>query len=133
MIEPTATVSPLSRSDGSARYNCPATGFEILGSINGPIELPGRRDAQKPEEATVEVLVKPASAQSSIGERYVEGILKTLLSKVILGREKSFARRGVVVTLLIAGSSGDAKVGRSESVSLRLFSTSILMLITIVL
>lgn len=121
MIEPSATVSPLSRSDGSARYTCPTTGFQILGSVNGPIELGGRRDAQKPEDATVEVLVKPATAQSAIGERYVEGILKTMLGKVILGREKGFARRGVVITLLILGSSGNAKVGRGESVSLHLF------------
>lgn len=118
MLEPTASISPLTRSDGSAVYSCPATGFQILGSVNGPIELPARRDAQKPEEATVEVLVKPATAQSAIGERYVEIILRTLLSRVILGREKGFARRGVVVTLLVLGSSGDGKTGRGESVSL---------------
>lgn len=115
MIEPSATVSPLTRSDGSAQYNCPTTGFQILGSVNGPIELPGRRDAQKPEEATLEVFVKPATAQSAIGERYVEGILKTLLGKIVLGREKGFARRGVVITLLILGGLREAKVGRGES------------------
>lgn len=120
MIEPTATISPLGRSDGSAVYTCPATGFQILGSVNGPIELPARRDAQKPEEATIEVLVKPATAQSAIGERYVENILKALLGKVILGREKGFARRGIVVTLLIEGSSGDGKIERGDSVSLLL-------------
>lgn len=120
MIEPTATISPLGRSDGSAVYTCPATGFQILGSVNGPIELPARRDAQKPEEATIEVLVKPATAQSAIGERYVENILKALLGKVILGREKGFARRGIVVTLLIQGSSSDGKIERGDSVSLLL-------------
>lgn len=118
MIEPTATISPLGRSDGSAVYTCPATGFQILGSVNGPIELPARRDAQKPEEATIEVLVKPATSQSAIGERYVENILKALLGKIILGREKGFARRGIVVTLLIQGSSSGDNLERGDSVNL---------------
>lgn len=118
MIEPTATISPLRRADGSAVYTCPATGFQILGSVNGPIELPARRDAQKPEESTIEVLVKPATAQTAVGERYVENILKALLSKVVLGREKGFARRGIVITLLIQGCPSDGKIERGDSVSL---------------
>jgi len=117
MSEPTAILSPLSRSDGSAVYNCPATGVEILGSVTGPVELPGRRDAQKPEDATLEVLVKPGTAQSAIGERYAEGIIRELLSRVVLGREKGFPRRGVVITLLILGGSGGSNIGRGASVS----------------
>lgn len=117
MADPNATLSQLSRSDGSATYNCPATGVHIVGSVTGPVELPGRRDAQRPEDATLEVLVKPGTAQSAIGERYAEGILRALLSRVVLGREKGFPRRGVVVTLLILGGSVDSRVGRGESVS----------------
>jgi hypothetical protein len=119
MADPNASLSPLSRSDGSATYNCPATGVQILGSVTGPVELPGRRDAQRPEDATLEVLVKPGTAQSAVGERHAEGILRTLLSRVVLGREKGFPRRGVVITLVILGDSGGAKVGRGESVSPR--------------
>ncbi|QKX56844.1 uncharacterized protein TRUGW13939_03951 [Talaromyces rugulosus] len=115
MADPNASLSPLSRSDGSATYNCPATGVQILGSVTGPVELPGRRDAQRPEDATLEVLVKPGTAQSAVGERHAEGILRTLLSRVVLGREKGFPRRGVVITLVILGGSGGAKVGRGES------------------
>jgi exosome complex component RRP46 len=119
MMDPTASVSPLSRVDGSATYRCPATGFDILGSVNGPIELPGRRDAQKPEEATIEVSVVPVAAQSAVGERYVESILKGLLGKVILGREKGFSRRGIVITLLVQGiSTNEGDWGRGGSVSL---------------
>lgn len=117
MADPNATFSQLSRSDGSATYNCPATGVQIVGSVTGPVELPGRRDAQRPEDATLEVLVKPGTAQSTIGERNAEGILRTLLSRVVLGREKGFPRRGVVITLLILGGSGGSRVGRGESVS----------------
>jgi exosome complex component RRP46 len=117
MAGPSATLSPLRRSDGSAAYTCPATGFQILGSVNGPVELPGRRDAQKPEDATLEVLVKPGTAQSAVGERYVEGILKDLLGRVILGREKGLPRRGIVMTLVMVGGCNGGRINRGESVS----------------
>ncbi|KAL4894409.1 ATP-NAD kinase-like domain-containing protein [Aspergillus ambiguus] len=113
MVAPIASLTPLSRADGSASFQCPATGANILGSVNAPVELPGRRDALKPEEATVEVFVKPGTAPGGVGERYVEGIIKTMLGRVILGREKGYARRGVVLTLAIVG--GDS-VGRGDSV-----------------
>ncbi|KAJ5761155.1 Exoribonuclease phosphorolytic domain 2 [Penicillium odoratum] len=100
---PTATLSDLNRQDGSASYKCPATGFNVLAGVNGPIELPARRDALKPEEATVEVFVKPGTAVAGVGEKYVEGILRDVLSTIILRREKGLPRRGVVITLGIVG------------------------------
>lgn len=120
MVGPTAaSISPLLRSDGSSSYKCPSTGYNILGSVNAPVELPGRRDALKPEEATVEVLVKPGTYPAGVGERYVEGILRGVLGKLVLGREKGFPRRGVVVTL---GVVGGESVGRGDSVSFAIFS-----------
>ena len=118
MVGPISSLTPLTRADGSASYKCPSTGSNILGSVNAPIELPGRRDALKPEEATVEVFVKPGTAPGGVGERYVEGIIKTMLGRLILGREKSYARRGVVVTLAIVGGES---VSRGDSVSFFLF------------
>lgn len=115
MVGPTATLTPLSRTDGSASYQCPATGFNILSSVNAPVELPGRRDALKPEEATVEVVVKPGTAPNGVGEQYVKEIIRNLLGKLVLGREKGFPRRGVVVTLAVIGGEGFA---RGDSVSL---------------
>ncbi|KAJ5103957.1 hypothetical protein N7532_004486 [Penicillium argentinense] len=112
MVGPTASLSTLNRADGSASYKCPATGYDVLGAVNGPIELPARRDALKPEDATVEVFVKPGNTTAGVGERYVEGILRSVLGKVILGRERGFPRRGVVITLAIVG--GDA-VERGDS------------------
>ncbi|KAL4903889.1 hypothetical protein BDW74DRAFT_34899 [Aspergillus multicolor] len=109
---PIAVLHPLDRADGSASYKCPSTGSNILGSVNAPIELPGRRDALKPEEATIEVFVKPGTAPGGVGERYVEGILRTALGRVILGREKGYPRRGVVITLAIMGGES---VGRGGS------------------
>ena len=115
MVGPaTASLSPLTRADGSSSYKCPATGFNILGSVNAPVELPARRDALKPEEATVEVLVKPGTYPGGVGERYVEGIIKGMLGKLVLGREKGYPRRGVVITLAVVGSE---VVGRGDSVS----------------
>ncbi|RAK95755.1 putative exosome complex subunit Rrp46 [Aspergillus ibericus CBS 121593] len=112
MVGPAATLTPLARADGSASYQCPSTGSNILGSVNAPVELPGRRDALKPEEATVEVFVKPGTAPAGVGERYVEGIIKGVLGRLILGRERGYPRRGVVVTLATVG--GDS-VGRGDS------------------
>jgi exosome complex component RRP46 len=111
---PIASLHPLDRADGSASYKCPSTGSNILGSVNAPVELPGRRDALKPEEATVEVFVKPGTAPGGVGERYVEGIIRNALGRLILGREKGYPRRGVVVTLAIVGGEF---VGRGGSVS----------------
>jgi hypothetical protein len=82
--------------------------------VNAPIELPGRRDALKPEDATIEVFVKPGTAPGGVGERHIEGILRGALGRIILGREKGYPRRGVVITLAIVG--GDS-VGRGASVS----------------
>ncbi|KAA8647770.1 putative exosome complex subunit Rrp46 [Aspergillus tanneri] len=114
MVGPAASsLTPLARADGSASYKCPSTGSNILGSVNAPVELPGRRDALKPEEATVEVFVKPGTAAGGVGERYVEGIIKTLLGRLILGREKGYARRGVVLTLAIVGGES---VPRGDSI-----------------
>lgn len=101
MVGPTISLSNLDRADGSASYTCPTTGYSVLGAVNAPVELPARRDALKPEEATVEVFVKPGNATAGVGERYVEGIIRSVLGKIILGREKGFPRRGVVITLAI--------------------------------
>lgn len=114
MVGPTASLTPLKRADGSASYKCPSSGFDILGSVNAPVELPGRRDALKPEEATIEVFVKPGTTPGGVGERYVEGILKTMLGRLILGREKGYPRRGIVLTLAIVGGES---VCRGDSVS----------------
>ncbi|KAL3476883.1 hypothetical protein BJX99DRAFT_258005 [Aspergillus californicus] len=109
---PIASLHPLNRADGSASYKCPSTGSNILGSANAPVELPGRRDALKPEEATLEVFVKPGTAPGGVGERYIEGILRNALDRLILGREKGYSRRGVVLTLAIIGGES---VGRGGS------------------
>ncbi|EEP75413.1 predicted protein [Uncinocarpus reesii 1704] len=99
MAVPIASLTPLRFANGSASYTSP-TGDQILGSVNGPVEVT-RRDAQKPEEATLEIIVKPGVGGSGVGERYVEGIIRSVLSRVILMRDKTLARRAIVVTLVV--------------------------------
>lgn len=53
-----AILSPLQRADGSASYS--ANGFSVICAINGPVEVQ-RRD-ELPEEAAVDVVVRPLSA-----------------------------------------------------------------------
>lgn len=99
MTIPTVSLSPLHFPNGSALYTSP-TGEQVLGSVNGPAEVT-RRDTLNAEEATLEVLVKPGVGGSSVGERYVERILRGVLSRVVLMRDKVLARRGVAITLVV--------------------------------
>jgi exosome complex component RRP46 len=54
---PAATLSNLHRADGSATYS--QNGYTVIGAVNGPIEVQ-RRD-ELPEEAAVDVIVRPAA------------------------------------------------------------------------
>ena len=51
------SLSPLNRADGSAAYS--QNGYSVIAAVNGPIEVQ-RRD-ELPEEATVDVAVRPAA------------------------------------------------------------------------
>ncbi len=51
------TLSPLHRADGSATYSI--NGYKVIAAVNGPIEVQ-RRD-ELPEEAAIDVTVRPAS------------------------------------------------------------------------
>ncbi|KAJ6166794.1 hypothetical protein N7470_002241 [Penicillium chermesinum] len=87
MVGPTVSLSGLRRADGSASYKCPVTGYDVLGAVNAPVELPARKDALRPEDATIEVFVKPGNTTAGVGERYVESVLRSVLGSIVLGRE----------------------------------------------
>lgn len=55
--EPEALLSHLPKADGSATFSY--AGYTIIGAVNGPIEVQ-RRD-ELPEEAAVDVIVRPAA------------------------------------------------------------------------
>ncbi|KAI9784624.1 MAG: exosome non-catalytic core subunit rrp46 [Geoglossum umbratile] len=75
-----ATLSHLHRADGSATYS--QNGYSIIGAVNGPIEV-GRRD-ELPEEATVDVIVRPVVGVGGTKERHLESIIHSTLQHVIL-------------------------------------------------
>jgi len=102
MAVPEVTLTHLNRADGSATYT--HNGYSIIGAVNGPIEVP-RRDEQ-PEEATIEVNVRPAvgvgsksfislsmhgaieelNQQLGPKERHLETLLHSTLRSIILTR-----------------------------------------------
>lgn len=53
--------APLHRADGSATYS--ANGYTVVGAVNGPLEVQ-RRD-ELPEDATIEVNIRPAIGVAS--------------------------------------------------------------------
>jgi exosome complex component RRP46 len=55
--EPTAILSHLHRADGSATFS--QNDYTVIGVVNGPLEVQ-RRD-ELPEEAVVDVIVRPAA------------------------------------------------------------------------
>lgn len=55
--QPSPTLAPLTRADGSASFS--SNGYSIIGAVNGPIDVQ-RRD-ELPEEAAVDVVIRPAS------------------------------------------------------------------------
>ncbi|CAK7223257.1 exosome non-catalytic core subunit rrp46 [Sporothrix curviconia] len=80
VAEPIAVLSPLPRADGSATYSF--AGYTITASANGPIEAQ-RRD-EDPDEATVDVVVRPAAGVGGPSERHLESILQNTLQEIIL-------------------------------------------------
>ncbi len=55
--EPNAILSHLHKTDGSATFS--QNGYSVICAVNGPLEV-GRRD-ELPEEAAVDVIVRPAA------------------------------------------------------------------------
>ena len=68
---PELTTHPLTRADGSATFS--NTLFTILAAVNGPIEVQ-RRD-ELPEEAAIEVNIRPASGVGGPRERWLESVI----------------------------------------------------------
>lgn len=78
--EPVAHLSTLPRADGSATYS--HAGYTITATANGPLEVQ-RRD-EDPDEASVDVVVRPAAGVGGPSERHLESILQKTLHEIIL-------------------------------------------------
>ena len=66
---PSASLSHLYKTDGSATFS--HNGYTIIGAVNGPIELQ-RRD-ELPEEAAIEIIVRPATGVGGMDYSNGEG------------------------------------------------------------
>ncbi|KAK7718248.1 exosome non-catalytic core subunit rrp46 [Botryosphaeria dothidea] len=105
-----ASLSDLSRADGSATFSY--NGYSVLGAVNGPLEVQ-RRD-ELPEEAAIEVNVRPASGVGSPKERHLETLIHNTLRHVILVR--NHPRTLIQVTLqVLSVPEGDSADDRSRS------------------
>ena len=79
-MTPELTHHPLVRADGSATFS--SKPFTILASVNGPIEVQ-RRD-ELPEEAAIEVNVRPSAGAGGPRERWMESVIVSLLRSLLL-------------------------------------------------
>ncbi|KAK0731238.1 hypothetical protein B0H67DRAFT_479284 [Lasiosphaeris hirsuta] len=92
---PDATLSPLPRADGSAKYSY--AGYTVTATVTGPIEAQ-RRD-EHAYEAHVDVIVRPAAGVGGTRERHLESILQSSLSQLIL--VKNFPRTLIQIVLQV--------------------------------
>lgn len=107
-IEP--TLHPLHRAGGSATYTSP-NGYSILAAVNGPVEVQ-RRD-ELPEEAHIEVNVRPHDGVGQVKERHLELIIANLLRDVIF--VQMFPRQMVQLTVqILKVPMDDHAIGRTN-------------------
>ncbi|MCJ1348669.1 exosome non-catalytic core subunit rrp46 [Peltigera leucophlebia] len=95
---PSTTLSPLHKTDGSASYA--HNGFSVIGGVNGPIEVQ-RRD-ELPEEAAIDVVVRPAAGVGGIRERHLESIIESTLRHIIV--VEAHPRTLIQVTLQVVST-----------------------------
>ncbi|KAI1368713.1 hypothetical protein F5Y08DRAFT_227288 [Xylaria arbuscula] len=93
--EPEALLSHLYKADGSATYS--HAGYTVIGAVNGPIEAQKRDEL--PEEAIVDVIVRPAAGVGGTRERHLESLLQSTLRQLIL--VNSFPRTLIQIILQI--------------------------------
>ncbi|KAH8156414.1 hypothetical protein CIB48_g11829 [Xylaria polymorpha] len=78
--EPEALLSHLHKVDGSATYSY--AGYTVIGAVNGPIEAQKRDEL--PEEAIIDVVVRPAAGVGGTRERHLESLLQSTLRQIVL-------------------------------------------------
>lgn len=101
-MSPELTNHPLIRADGSATHTTSL--FTILAAVNGPIEVQ-RRD-ELPEEAAIEVNIRPCAGIGGPRERWLESVLAALLKSVLLVHVHPRTLMQVTLQVLKEPSSG---------------------------
>ncbi|KAI1466810.1 uncharacterized protein F4812DRAFT_67395 [Daldinia caldariorum] len=111
--EPQALLSHLQNADGSATFSF--AGYTVVGAVNGPIEVQ-RRD-ELPEEAAVDVIVRPAAGVGGTRERHLESLIQSTLRQIIL--VNNFPRTLIQVILQVTTAPENeyvnAKVAQATS------------------
>ncbi|KAL8942599.1 MAG: hypothetical protein Q9216_001581 [Gyalolechia sp. 2 TL-2023] len=97
----TITVSPLHRADGSASYSC--NGYSVIAAVNGPVEV--QRKDEIPEEATIDVVLRPAVGVGAVRERHLESIVEKALRQVII--VSAHPRTLIQITLQIVATPAE--------------------------
>ncbi|KAI4245642.1 MAG: hypothetical protein L6R40_002443 [Gallowayella cf. fulva] len=98
----TVNLSLLGRADGSASYT--SNGSSVLATVNGPVEVQ-RRD-EIPEEAAIDVVLRPAIAVGGVRERHLESIIEKTLRQVIL--VSAHPRTLIQITLQVTATQAES-------------------------
>ncbi|KAI2629780.1 hypothetical protein GGR54DRAFT_278854 [Hypoxylon sp. NC1633] len=111
--EPEALLSHLPNADGSATFSY--AGYTVVGAVNGPIEVQ-RRD-ELPEEAAIDVIVRPAAGVGGTRERHLEALIHSTLRQIILANHfpRSLIQVILQVTTAPENEYVNAKVSQASS------------------
>lgn len=110
-ISMTTQLHTLHRSTGSAHHVSAMLGQEVLCSVNAPVEVQ-RRD-ELPNEAFIDVHIRPNHGVGMIKERHLEDLVQGLVKDVILVR--LWPRTAVQITLQILKNSGNEGQEKTDS------------------
>ncbi|KAI4096441.1 MAG: hypothetical protein LQ344_000949 [Seirophora lacunosa] len=101
-------LSPLFRADGSASHT--SNGYSIIAAVNGPVEV--QRKDEIPEEAAIDVVIRPAAGVGGVRERHLESIVKKALRQVI--HVSAHPRTLIQVTLQVVATPAEAVTPSGE-------------------
>ncbi|KAL8955830.1 MAG: hypothetical protein Q9193_006452 [Seirophora villosa] len=100
-------LSPLSRADGSASHT--SNGYSIIAAVNGPVEV--QRKDEIPEEAAIDVVIRPAAGVGGVRERHLESIVKKALRQVI--HVSAHPRTLIQITLQVVATPAEGTASSS--------------------
>ncbi|PNS16631.1 Exosome complex component RRP46 [Sphaceloma murrayae] len=109
MTLPEASLGTLHRADGSATYS--NAGYSVICAVNGPIEVQ-RRD-EIPDEAAIEVNIRPSIGVGGPRERHLETLLHSTFRHIILAH--LHPRTLIQITLQILSLPEDESDLRSSA------------------
>ncbi|KAI8145329.1 ribosomal protein S5 domain 2-type protein [Fennellomyces sp. T-0311] len=116
-----ASQNVLNQADGSAKFDLGET--SVLVSVVGPVEVPLRDE--KMDEATVEVVVRPAVGVATTTEKLQEQLLRTAIEPAILGG--MMPRTLVQIVVQIVKDDGSVLAAAVNGITLALLDAGIPM------